>query len=51
MLGTIKDNIPSGDPNWTNDFLQGWQKLEDERRLRNDVPPRRGVDPVKDFEK
>ena len=51
MLGTIKDNISSGDPNWTNDFLQGWQKLEDERRLRNDVPPRRGVDPVKDFEK
>jgi hypothetical protein len=46
ILGTIKDNIPPGDPNWTDDFLKEWQKLEDERRLRNDVPPRRGVDPL-----
>lgn len=46
ILGTIKDNIPPGDPNWTSDFLQEWQKLEAERRLRNDVPPRRGVDPL-----
>jgi hypothetical protein len=46
ILGTIKDHIPPGDPNWTVDFLSEWQKLEDERRLRNDVPPRRGVDPL-----
>jgi hypothetical protein len=41
ILGTIKDNIPPGDPNWTNDFLQDWQKLEDERRLREGT----GIDP------
>jgi hypothetical protein len=35
ILGTIKDNIPPGDPNWTDDFLQEWRKLEEERRQRN----------------
>jgi hypothetical protein len=45
ILGTIKDHIPPNDPNWTDDFLQEWNKLENERRLRNDVPARRGVDP------
>jgi hypothetical protein len=28
ILGTIKDHIPPGDPNWTVDFLSEWQKLE-----------------------
>ncbi len=46
ILGTLKDRIPPNDPNWTDDFHKEWQKLEDERRQRNDVPPRRGVDPV-----
>jgi hypothetical protein len=38
ILGTIKDNIPPGDPNWTEEFMKEWQKLEDERRRRNDLP-------------
>lgn len=46
ILGTIKDNIPPGDPNWSDDFKKEWRKLDDERRQRNDVPPRRGVDPI-----
>jgi hypothetical protein len=46
ILGAIKDNIAPGDPNWTDDFLQEWQKLEDKRRLQNEVPPRRGTDPM-----
>jgi hypothetical protein len=38
ILGTIKDNIPPGDPNWIDEFMKEWQKLENERRLRNDLP-------------
>jgi hypothetical protein len=38
ILGTIKDNIPPGDPNWTDEFMKEWQKIEDERRRRNDLP-------------
>jgi hypothetical protein len=48
ILGTIKDNIPPGDPNWTDDFMQEWRKLEEERRQRHDAPPRRGIDPLKE---
>jgi hypothetical protein len=35
VIDTIKNNIPPGDPNWTDDFLQEWGKLEAERRQRN----------------
>jgi hypothetical protein len=46
ILGTITDNIPPGDPDWTDDFRKEMQKLDDERRQRQDAPPRRGVDPL-----
>ena len=46
ILGALHDNIVPGDPDWTQDYRKDWQKLEDDRRLRNDVPPRRGVDPI-----
>ena len=43
VLGTLKDNIPPGDPNWTTDFQKEWQKLDTDRRQRNDAPPRRST--------
>ena len=46
ILGVLHDNMVPGDHDWTQDFRKDWQKLEDDRRLRNDVPPRRGVDPI-----
>jgi len=47
ILGSIKDNIsPDDQPeNWTDDFMKEWTNLENERRARQDAPPRRGVDP------
>jgi hypothetical protein len=43
ILGTLKDRMPGGDPNWTDDFMKEWQKLEIDRRTRNEVIPRRGI--------
>jgi hypothetical protein len=48
ILDTIPNLVQPPDPNWRDDFMKEWNKQEEERRQRQDEPPRRGIDPWKD---
>jgi hypothetical protein len=47
VMDAIQNVAKPPDPDWRDDFLKEWYKLEEQRRRRQDHPPRRGTDPIK----